>query len=114
MVANPGHSVSIRAETNINLAVFNLRRQARISRTVSPASVALPVVRRLLSTKEYEENFKVTAEQPIINEKGKWRQFVSSLCLRGNWGPWLMFSVRISIYLLAQTHQKGTLQLRMR
>jgi hypothetical protein len=36
---------------------------------VSPASIALTVVRRLRSTKEYEENFKVTAEQPIINKK---------------------------------------------
>jgi hypothetical protein len=54
MVANPGHSVSIRAETNLNLAVFYLRHQARISRIVAPASVALTVVRRLRSTKEYE------------------------------------------------------------
>jgi hypothetical protein len=69
LVANPGHSVSIRAETNIKLEVFYLRHQSRISRIVSPASIALPFVRRVRSTKEYEENFKVTAEQPIINEK---------------------------------------------
>jgi hypothetical protein len=49
--------------------VFYLRQKARISRTVAPASVALTVVRRLRSTKEYEENFKVTPEQPVINEK---------------------------------------------
>jgi hypothetical protein len=61
--------VSIRAETNLKLAVFYLLHQARISRIVAPASVALTVMRRLRSTKEYEENFKVTAEQPIINEK---------------------------------------------
>jgi hypothetical protein len=36
---------------------------------VTLASVALTVVRSLRSTKEYEENFKVTAEQPVINEK---------------------------------------------
>jgi hypothetical protein len=69
LVANPGNSVSIRAETNLKLAVFYLRHQARISRIVAPASVALAVVQRLRSTKEYKENFKVTAEQPIINEK---------------------------------------------
>jgi hypothetical protein len=68
LVANPGHSVFIRAETNLKLAVFYLRHQTRISRIVAPASVALTVVRSLRSTKEYEENFKVTAEQPVINE----------------------------------------------
>jgi hypothetical protein len=36
---------------------------------VAPASVALTIVLSLRSTKEYEENFKVTAEQPVINEK---------------------------------------------
>jgi hypothetical protein len=36
---------------------------------VLPASVALTVVRSLRPTKEYKENFKVTADQPVINEK---------------------------------------------
>jgi hypothetical protein len=85
LVANPVHSVSIRSDTNLKLAVFYLRHQARISRTVVPASVALTVVRSLRSTKEYEENFKVTAEQLVIKSKnpspGQWRQFVSSLAL---------------------------------
>jgi hypothetical protein len=53
--------VSIRAETNLKLTVFYLRQQARISRIVAPASVALTVVRSLRSTKEYKEKFKVTA-----------------------------------------------------
>jgi hypothetical protein len=54
LVANHGHSVSIRAETNLNkLAVFYLHHQARLSRTVAPASVALAGVRSLRSTKEY-------------------------------------------------------------
>jgi hypothetical protein len=48
-----GHSMSIRSETNPKLAVFYLCHQARISRIVSPESVALTVVRRLRSTKEY-------------------------------------------------------------
>jgi hypothetical protein len=69
LVVNLGHSVSIRADTNLKLTVFYLRHQAHISRFVAPASVALTVGRRLRSTKEYEENSKVTAEQPIINEK---------------------------------------------
>jgi hypothetical protein len=60
-------TVSISAETNLKLAVFYLRHQARISRIVAPASVSITVVRPLRSTKEYEENFKVTAEQPVIN-----------------------------------------------
>jgi hypothetical protein len=69
LVANPGHYVSIRADTNLKLAVFYLCHQARISRIVAPTSVALTVVRSLRSTKEYEEHFKVTAEQPVINER---------------------------------------------
>jgi hypothetical protein len=56
-------------DTNFKLAVFYLRYQARISRIVAPASIALTVVHSLRSTKEYEENFKVAAEQPIINKK---------------------------------------------
>jgi hypothetical protein len=60
--------VSVRDDTNLQLAVFYLLHQARISRIVAPASVALLVVHSLRSTKEYEENFKVTAEQPAINE----------------------------------------------
>jgi hypothetical protein len=66
---SPVHSVSIRAETNLELAVFYLRHEAHISRILAPASVALTVVRSLRSTKEYEENFKVTAEHPVINDK---------------------------------------------
>jgi hypothetical protein len=69
LIANPGHPVSIRADTNLKLAVFYLHHQARISRTVAPASVALPVVRSLRSTKECEENFKVIAEKLVINKK---------------------------------------------
>jgi hypothetical protein len=69
LAANPGHSVSTRADTNLKLAVFYLRHQAWISRSMTPANVALTVVRSLRSTKEYEESFKVTAEQLIINEK---------------------------------------------
>jgi hypothetical protein len=119
MVANHGHSVSIRAETNLKLAVFYLHHQARISRIVSPASIALTVVRRLRSTKEYEENFKVTAEQPIINEKD-WPRTMEAIrelfgSVLGELGfPWRILSVRMPRYLLAQTHQKGTLQLRRR
>jgi hypothetical protein len=43
--------MSIRAETNLKLAVFYLRHQARISIIVAPVSAALTVVRRLRSTK---------------------------------------------------------------
>jgi hypothetical protein len=71
LVDNHGHSVSIRAETNHKLAVFYLRHQAPISRIVAPASVALTFVRRLRSTKEYKENFKVTAEQLVIIKKDR-------------------------------------------
>jgi hypothetical protein len=71
LVANPGHSMSIRAENSLNLAVFYLRHQSQISRIVAPASVVLTVVHSLRSTKEYEENIKVTAEQPLIN-KNDW------------------------------------------
>jgi hypothetical protein len=69
LVDNPCHSVSIRADTNIKLTVFYLRHQARISRIMVPASVALTIVRSLRSIKEYKEKFKVTDEQPVINEK---------------------------------------------
>jgi hypothetical protein len=103
LVANPGHSVSIRAETNLKLAVLYLRHQARISRIVSPASIALTVVRRLRSTKEYEENFKVTAEQPISNEKD-WprtmeaiREFFGSVL--GETGVPLAYVVRENVEL---------------
>jgi hypothetical protein len=79
LVANPGHSVSIRADNNLKLAVFYLRHQSRISIIVAPASVALRVVRRLRSTKEYEEDFKVTVEQPVINEKD-WPMTMEAIC----------------------------------
>jgi hypothetical protein len=91
LVAKPGHSVSIRAEINLKLAVFYLRHQSRISRIVAPASVALAVVRSLRSTKEYEKNFKVTAEQTVINEKD-WPRTMEAThelfgsVLGGNWG----------------------------
>jgi hypothetical protein len=69
LVAYPDHSVSIRTDTNLKLAVFYLRHQAMISRIAAPTSVALTVLRSLRSTKEYEENFKLTTEQPVINDK---------------------------------------------
>jgi hypothetical protein len=67
LVANHDHSMSIRADTYLKLEVLYLRHQAHISRTVAPASVALTVVHSLRSTKEYKENFNITAEQPVIN-----------------------------------------------
>jgi hypothetical protein len=79
LAANHGHSVSIRAETNLKLTVFYLHHQARISRIVALASVALTVVRSLRSTKEYEENFKVTAEQPVIKKKDRPRT-IEAIC----------------------------------
>jgi hypothetical protein len=79
MVANHGHSVSIRADTNLKLAVFYLRHQTRISRIVAPASVALTVVRSLRSTKEYKENFKFTSEQPVIKEND-WPRTMEAIC----------------------------------
>jgi hypothetical protein len=69
LVDNPGHSVSIRADTNLKLEVFSLRHQARNSRIVGATSVALTVVHSFFSTKEYKQNIKVTAEQPVANEK---------------------------------------------
>jgi hypothetical protein len=50
LVSNPGHSVSIRSDTNIKLTVFYMRHQARISRIMAPASVALTGVHCLRST----------------------------------------------------------------
>jgi hypothetical protein len=101
LVSNPGQSVSIRAATNLKLAVFYLRHQVRISRIVAPASVSLTVVRRLRSTKEYEENFKVTADQPIMNEKD-WprtmeaiREFFGSVL--GETGVPLAYAVRENV-----------------
>jgi hypothetical protein len=79
LVDNPGHSVSIRTETNLKLAAFYLSHQARISIIVAPASVALTVVRFLHSTKEYKENFKVTAEHPVINKKD-WPKTMEAIC----------------------------------
>jgi hypothetical protein len=52
LVTDPGHCVSIRDETNLKLTVFYLRHQARISRIVAHASVALTAVSSLGSTKE--------------------------------------------------------------
>jgi hypothetical protein len=52
LVANPGYYVSIKAETNLKLAVFYLHHQAWISRILAPASISLTGVRSLRSTKE--------------------------------------------------------------
>jgi hypothetical protein len=103
----PGHSVPIRDETNLKLAVFYLCHQARISRIVAPASVALTYMRLLSSTKEYEENFKVTAEQPIINKKD-WprtmeaiREFFGSVL--GETGFHLAYVVRENVKISPDT-----------
>jgi hypothetical protein len=117
LVANTGHSVSIRAETNLKLAVFYLLHQARISRIVLPASIALTVVRRLRSTKEYEENFKVTGEQPVINEKD-WPRTMQAIrelfgSVLGETGVPLAYVVRENVEIPpGTTRQKGTLKLR--
>jgi hypothetical protein len=78
LVANPGHSLSIRTDTNIKLTVFYLRHQARTSIIVAPASVVLTGLCSLRSTKKYEENFKVTAEEPVINEK-EWPMIMEAI-----------------------------------
>jgi hypothetical protein len=101
LLAKPGHYVSSRAETNLKLEVFYLHHQAHISRIVVPASFALIVVSSLRSTKEYEENFKVAADQPVINEKDWPRTMEAILELFGSvLGEqgclWLMLSVRMS------------------
>jgi hypothetical protein len=55
LVANPGHSVSIRSENNIKLKVFYLRHQACFSTIVASASVSLTVVHSLTSTRSMKK-----------------------------------------------------------
>jgi hypothetical protein len=69
MIPNPGIPVSLRAETNLKLASFWLRHQAKVSRTVAAADIMLAAVRLLRELKDSEDNADPKVDPPLINDK---------------------------------------------
>ena len=68
MINTPGHTVSMRAVTNLKPACFFIRHHIRTSRTCSAATVLLPDVRTLRDLKSLEEAYAVPDSPPTINE----------------------------------------------
>jgi hypothetical protein len=72
--------------------------QTQLSRTVSRLNVLLDAVHVFHNHKEYEANFKVTAEQPVINEKD-WHKIMENIrevfgSVLGETGVPLAYSIR--------------------
>ena len=68
-IPNPGLAVSESAEFNLQLAVYFLRHQQRVSRPVPIGSVTLNAVRALRVTREAEEKHKNPTVLPKIDPK---------------------------------------------
>ena len=96
-----GNPVSIRAEANLKLCVFYLRHRLRVGRTTTPAGVTLALVREWRDQMKFEAAFKVTATEPVINDKD-WprtleniREFLSSVL--GKTGVPLAYAIRTDV-----------------
>ena len=65
----PGISVSVRAATNLRLAVYYCRHKKRTSRTVAPADVTCPNIRMFKTLREEELSHTPPTQAPTINPK---------------------------------------------
>jgi hypothetical protein len=92
-------SVSIRDEANLKLCVFYLRHCMRVTRTPIVTLIDLDLVRVFRDQSKWEENFKKTAIEPMINDK-EWplnmdniREFMVSII--GDTGEPLAYVIRV-------------------
>ena len=76
-ISNPGVVVSNRAEDNLKLACYFLRHQERISRTVTPADIQMPALKRLARFREAEMSQK-DGEPPAINDRD-WPETIENI-----------------------------------
>ena len=75
----PGVQVNLRAEGHLKLLAFYLRHMERVSRTVTPASITLDVIRTLRELREFELSYKVPdLDAPTINAKD-WPKTMESI-----------------------------------
>ena len=75
----PGVQVNLRAEGHLKLLAFYLRHMERVSRTVTPASITLEVIRNLRELREFELSYKVPdIDAPTINAKD-WPKTMESI-----------------------------------
>ena len=79
-IVAPGCGVSMRAITNLKLACYFIRHQARTSRDCDPASVTLARVRELRPLRVSELAYAVPTDPIIINDKN-WPKTLESLSL---------------------------------
>jgi hypothetical protein len=77
-MANPGYLFSIRAEVNLKSWRFYMCHLQHCSRTPTPKEVTLQLVRGMRDQKEYERNFKVTADHLVIDTK-YWPKTIDSI-----------------------------------
>ena len=80
MINAPGHTVSMRAVTNLKLACFFIRHHVRTSRSCSAATVILADIRTLRDLKALEEAYTIPDSPPSINEKN-WPKTLEGLVL---------------------------------
>ena len=64
-----GHPVSLRAETNFKLCVYYLMHLQRVQRTPVIVDITLELVRGYREQQKFEKDFKVTAVEPVIDDK---------------------------------------------
>jgi hypothetical protein len=67
--ANMGFTVSIRDDSNLHLCMFYLRHCTRTPHTPNVALLDLDRVRGFHDQRKWEENFKKTTVEPVINDK---------------------------------------------
>ena len=66
MIPNPGVAVSLRAETNLKLACYQVRHCVRTSRDLAPTGVTLASMRSMEDLKTVEEKHVNPTVQPKI------------------------------------------------
>jgi hypothetical protein len=73
-----GCDVSIRADSNLKLGVFCVKRQERVSRKPTVGIIDLALVRSCRDQQKWEENFKKTMVEPVLNGKD-WPQTLDNI-----------------------------------
>jgi hypothetical protein len=67
--ADPGTKVSARAEDNLKLAIYYVKHQDRVSRTVNIGDITLTNVRKLIKQRDTEKNHTDPDTTPAIDSK---------------------------------------------
>eukprot|EP00543_Licmophora_paradoxa_P009148 CAMPEP_0202448362 /NCGR_PEP_ID=MMETSP1360-20130828/7172_1 /ASSEMBLY_ACC=CAM_ASM_000848 /TAXON_ID=515479 /ORGANISM="Licmophora paradoxa, Strain CCMP2313" /LENGTH=287 /DNA_ID=CAMNT_0049065891 /DNA_START=408 /DNA_END=1272 /DNA_ORIENTATION=- len=109
---NPGVAVSARAEINLKLAVYHIKHQERVSRSVTYANATLVTIRKLTRQRDMENKSESVVDAPKIDPKD-WAKTMEAIIewlgtFRGVTGAPLSYTVRKNLEPAAEASDPST------